>query len=92
MTTTPQLTPADEIRAAADMLRSALYPGAFTADRTVAALVRAHHPMTAWLDRHAGITAELQEQHGDGFTENALDEDTRHALAVARAMNAEEDE
>lgn len=83
------LTPADELHAAADILRTALYPGAFTADRSVAALVRAHDPMTAWLDRHAGITAELQEQLGDGFTEDALGHDTLDALAVARAMNEE---
>ncbi|MCX4571562.1 hypothetical protein ACF060_31195 [Streptomyces werraensis] len=87
--TTAQLTPADEIRAAADMLRNALYPGAFSADRTVAALVRAHDPIATWLERHAGIAADVQEQHGDGFTEDALDHDTRHALAVARAMNEE---
>jgi hypothetical protein len=88
--TTAQLTPADEISAAADMLRNAIYPGAFFADRTVAALVRAHDPVATWLERHAGLAAEAQQQHGDGFTEDALDEDTRHALAVARAMNAED--
>ncbi len=88
--TTAQLTPADEIRAAADMLRNALYPGAFTADRTVAAIVRAHEPIATWLERHAGLAAELQEQHGDGFTEDALDHDTLDALTVARAMNQED--
>ncbi|MGW7630529.1 hypothetical protein ACWGKO_16565 [Streptomyces griseoincarnatus] len=89
MTTAP-FTPADELRAAADMLRNAIYPGAFFADRTVAALVRAHDPIATWLERHAGIAAELQEQLGDGFTEDALDEDARDALTVARAMNQEE--
>jgi hypothetical protein len=89
MTTAP-FTPADELRAAADMLRNAIYPGAFFADRTVAALVRAHEPVATWLERHAGLAAELQEQHGDGFTEDALDDDTRHALTVARAMNQED--
>lgn len=83
------LTPADEIRAAADMLRNAIYPGAFFADRTVAALVRAHEPIATWLERRAGIAAELQEQHGDGFTEDALDQHTLDALTVARAMNEE---
>ena len=83
------LTPADELRAAADMLRTAIYPGAFFADRTVAALVRAHDPIATWLERHAGIAAEAQEQHGDGFTEDALDPDTLDALAVAQAMNKE---
>jgi len=87
--TTAQLTPADEIRAAADMLRNALYPGAFSADRTVAALVRAHEPMAAWLERHAGIAAELQDYLGEEFQEGALDHDTLDALAVARAMNEE---
>ncbi len=85
------LTPADEIRQAADMLRNALYPGAFTADRTVAALVRAHDPMTAWLDRKAGVAEDTRRDLGGDFTEDALDEDTQLALAVARAMNAEED-
>ena len=84
------LTPADEIRAAADMLRSALYPGAFSADRTVAALVRAHDPMTSWLDRHTTLAEEVRRELGGDFTEEALSEDTRHALAVARAMNQED--
>lgn len=88
--TTAQLTPADEIRTAADMLRNALYPGAFSADRTVAALVRAHDPIATWLERHAGIAAEVQQHLGEEFQEAALDHDTLDALAVARAMNAED--
>ncbi|MGV9226358.1 hypothetical protein ACWDPF_27235 [Streptomyces albogriseolus] len=85
-----QLTPADEIRAAADMLRNALYPGAFSADRTVAALVRAHDPVATWLERHAGIAEELQQYLGEEFQEGALDHDTHDALTVARAMNQED--
>ncbi|MEU0656041.1 hypothetical protein ABZ485_27885 [Streptomyces albogriseolus] len=85
-----QLTPADELRAAADMLRNAIYPGAFFADRTVAALVRAHDPVATWLERHAGLAAEAQQQHGADFTEDALSEDTHDALTVARAMNQED--
>lgn len=72
------MTPADEINAAAQTLRTATFRGAMTATPAVAALVRAREPLASWLDSWTGI--ELRE-------DAALPEDAQHALATARAIN-----
>ncbi|MFF4661985.1 hypothetical protein [Streptomyces sp. NPDC001282] len=69
-------TPADELRAAAVLLRTAPVPGARTMTAT-AALLRARKPIAAWLESWTGV--DLSE-HGP------MPEDARHALAVARQI------
>ena len=70
-------TPADELRTAAQTLRTARFTGAMTATPTAAALIRARLPLADWLDE----TARNAEPIG---VINA------HALAVARAVNETE--
>jgi hypothetical protein len=75
------VTPAEELRAAADTLRAATFTGAMTATPAVAALLRARGPLAAWLDSWGLV--DLREHA-------AMQEDARHALAIARAINGEQ--
>ena len=75
------MTPAAELTAAADTLRTAAFRGAMTATPAVAALIRAREPLAAWMESWTGI--DLRE-------DAALPEDAQHALAVARAINAKQ--
>jgi hypothetical protein len=72
-------TPADELRQAAETLHSARSTGAMTATPAVAALLRAREPLADWLESWTGI---------DLYEAGSLPEDAKHALAVARAVNA----
>ncbi|MGW3164799.1 hypothetical protein ACWC9Q_18385 [Streptomyces sp. NPDC001142] len=74
-------TPADELRAAVTLLRTAPVPGARTMTATTAALLRAREPIAAWLESWTGV--DLSE-HGP------MPEDARHALAVARQILGEQ--
>lgn len=89
--------PADELRAAAETLRTARFTGAMTATQIVAALVRARAPIIKLLEN----CAELHEEHEPGrllgivppgcqwcADEDFPCSDMRNALAVARAINA----
>jgi hypothetical protein len=75
------MLPADELRTAAQTLRSATFRGAMTATPAVAALVRTRQPLAAWLESWTGI--DLDEA-------GSLPEDARHAIAVARAINGDQ--
>lgn len=79
-------TPADELAAAAETLKTARFAGAMTATPVVAALIRAREPIANWLQRHSGIAGEMQQYLGEEFQDGALDHDTHDALAVARAI------
>lgn len=72
------MTPADELTAAAEKLRTARFTGALTATPAVAALIAAREPIAKWLTSWAPI--EIRE---DG----PLPEDAALALATARAIN-----
>ncbi|MER6601140.1 hypothetical protein [Streptomyces parvus] len=75
--TTPADRPADQLRAAAELLRAARFSGAITATPTVAALIGARMPLARWLESWSGV--DLSE-HGP------MPEDAQHALAVARQL------
>lgn len=67
------MTPADEIKQAADRLRTARFSGAITATPVVAALLRARLPL-----------ADLLDDQADGDDEGEVNP---WALAVARVLN-----
>jgi hypothetical protein len=75
------MKPSAELRTAADTLRNARFAGAMTATPAVAALIRAREPLARWLDSWAVI--DLREHA-------AMQEDARHALTIARAINSGE--
>lgn len=74
------MTPAEEINAAAETLRTATFRGAMTATPAVAALVRAREPLAKWLETTA--TSLAASTHPDWQDCVAAD-----ALATARAIN-----
>ncbi|MDX2846440.1 hypothetical protein PV377_47365 [Streptomyces ipomoeae] len=92
------MTAADELRAAADKIRTACFTGAVTMLPAVAALVAAREPIAKWLEAEAAgheavqglgdITTELinvqleQTEYGAQITHSTLPQ----ALAVARAI------
>jgi hypothetical protein len=76
-------TPADELRAAAETLRSATFRGAMTATPAVAALVRAREPLAAWLDECRADSVRLHSLFPDADGQSKTNP---HALAVARAI------
>lgn len=85
-------TPADELRQAADTLRSARFAGAMTATPAVAALLRAREPIAALLAEHAAFSSLFDQlwlaRRGAAPAESEYTAETRKALAVARAINA----
>ncbi|WP_075737506.1 hypothetical protein [Streptomyces acidiscabies] len=73
------MTPAEELRAAADQLRGARFTGAITATPIVAALIRAREPLADWLTVSAVIVS--------GYTDpEAAEEAGHYPLAVARQI------
>jgi hypothetical protein len=72
-------TPADELKTAAETLRGATFRGAMTATPAVAALLRAREPIADWLDSWDGVDID---EHA------SMPDDLRHALVIARALNA----
>ena len=75
------MTPAEEIQAAADKLRTATFLGAMTATDAVAALAAAREPLACWLEFEAGLLERVPQVQ----PQPRID----HALAVARAINQE---
>jgi hypothetical protein len=75
------VTPADELRTAAQTLRTARFAGAMTATATGARLISARLPLADWLDSTAtSLTASTHP----GWQECVAPD----ALAVARAILA----
>ncbi|MFJ6085099.1 hypothetical protein ACIQI8_27195 [Streptomyces sp. NPDC092369] len=72
-------TPADELAAAVETLRNATFRGAMTATPAVAALLRAREPLANWLGSWGDTDID---EHA------AMPDDLRHALLIARAINA----
>jgi hypothetical protein len=85
------MSPADELAAAAETLRTGRFTGAMTATPAVAALLRAREPIAALLGEHASFAslfAQLwQARCGGAPAESEYSAETRKALAVARAIN-----
>lgn len=82
--------PADELRAAAGRLRATTLRGGFLE----AALVAAGDPLADWLDqtgKFAELYAQLAAAEGVPVEEPHPDAGVRHALAVAHALNHQED-
>lgn len=73
-------SPADEIRAAAEVLRRPNHKGAFTASSSAAALLRARQPLADWLESLDDIAVS---EHGP------LPAEYEHALTIARHINQE---
>lgn len=80
-------TAADELRAAAEKLRTATFRGAITATPAVAALIGAREPIAEWLEhearaaRDAHLYTDREPCAWCGEPANA------HALAIARQIN-----
>lgn len=79
-------TAADELRTAAQTLRTARFTGAMTATPVVAALIRAREPLAAWLEFARSDAERLGRAVGDS-PDQCLNP---HALALARAINGGE--
>ena len=83
-------SPADTLRAAAARLREHTSIGAYTATTSGAALLRAREPLADWLDEVAQLHEPDTNARGYGCDwcgdEDWPCSDTRHALAVARAV------
>lgn len=79
------MTPADELRAAAETLRGAAFRGAMTATPAVAALIRARRPLASLLERAAARTPEATHPEDQGWCSPETC-DLAAALAVARAL------
>jgi len=81
------MTPADELTAAAQTLRTVRFPGAMTATPAVATLIRAREPIAEWLEHEAEaakadhLWAEREPCAWCGSPAG------QHALAVARQIN-----
>jgi hypothetical protein len=84
-------SPADELRTAAQTLRTARFAGAMTSTPAVAALLRAREPLAALLGEHASFASLFDQlwraRCGDTPAESEYAAETRKALAVARALN-----
>jgi hypothetical protein len=85
-------TPADELRTAAETLRTARFAGAMTATPAVAALLRAREPIADLLGEHAAFASLFDQlwraRCGTAPAEAEYAAETRKALAVARQINA----
>lgn len=85
-------TPADELRAAAKLLRERAAVGAYTGTRAGAALLRAHQPLRTLCDAAAAMVdvyPELGDDHDrEGCDDYACDL-IGATLAVARAINGD---
>jgi hypothetical protein len=79
------MTPADELRTAADTLRQARFTGAMTATPAVAALIRAREPLARWLTKLADFCDEVERTHGQQPPDD--NPSITDALAVARQIN-----
>ena len=75
------MTPAEELRTAAQTLRTARFPGAMTSTRTAAAIISARLPLADWLETTA---IRLDHSTHPSWQENVEPK----ALAVARTINA----
>lgn len=88
------MTPADELAAAAETLRSARFTGAMTATPAVAALVRAREPIAELLQEHAAFVSLFdqlwQASRGKAPAEKEYTAETRKALTAARALNGDQ--
>lgn len=73
------MTPAEELTAAAQALRTARFTGAMTATPAVAALLRAREPLAKWLENTA---ASLKASTHPGWQECVAPD----SLAVARQI------
>lgn len=84
------MTPAEELTAAALILRAARSTGATTPADLRAALLRAREPLATLLDQHAAFVALFdqlwQAEHGTAPTESDYTAENRAALATARAI------
>jgi hypothetical protein len=80
------MTPADELRTAAEKLRTARFTGAITATAAVAGLIAARKPLAALLE---GVASNaLENAHEECNTWCSPETcDLSAALAVARQIN-----
>lgn len=88
------MTPADEITAAAEKLRTMRFAGAMTATPVVAALIAAREPLAKFL-RELAALHEHDARPGHGGCQWCADEDwpcndVRNALSMARQINRTE--
>lgn len=79
------MTPADELRAAAQTLRTARFAGAMTNTPTGARLIAARLPLADWLAKLADFCDSMESVHGQQPPADNLS--IVDALAVARAIN-----
>lgn len=79
------MTPADELRTAAQTLRTARFPGAMTATHAAAAIISARLPLADWLAKLADFCDGVERTHGKQPPADNLS--VVDALAVARAVN-----
>ncbi len=79
-------TAAEELRTAAQALRTATFRGAVTATPTVAALIRARRPLASLLERALARAPEAGHPEDQGWCSPETC-DLSAALAIARAIN-----
>lgn len=85
------MTPADELRTAAQALRTARFAGAMTATHATAALIRARLPLATLLEAVLSSSREASPAHEECDTWCSPETcDLSAALAVARAINGGE--
>lgn len=84
------MTPAEELEAAALALRQSMEDRHAAAVSTVAALIRARGDVAELLDYQARYAALYDSLAGRPATDPHPDAQTRHALAVARAILGQE--